>query len=146
LTLDDLERGLADALSTGRAGTPVALRVHWQLADPSTDIGAAAATVMRLAEQAFGAKASRLAAQRDPSGRQLQLLVHSQRGQTLFVTVGCGAADRGSFHLQLVGSRGIVRLEGGAPFDEQPESGADDEARWKAAVEQSVDRAESVSL
>ena len=119
MTFDAVRRALTDALESGKAGTPVALRVSVSLADERVDLAATVESVRRLAAGVFGSEAERLRARRDGSGRQLTVLATHAGGQTSFVSVsrvpGGDALD-----VVLVGNRGIVRLEGGESLEIVP--------------------------
>lgn len=140
MTLDDLERTLTDALSTEKIGTPVALRLHLQLADPAANLAQATAALMGLAETVFSQAPSRLTARtRDETPRQWNLLCDYADGQTAQLTLGCGATASSTLHLLLVGNHGVVRLEGAELFDETSLSATDEETnRWQQAVTSST--------
>jgi hypothetical protein len=140
MTLDDLDRTLTDALSTGKVGSPVALRLHLQLADSAADLAQATAALMRLAETVFSETPSRVTARtRDETPRQWNLLCNYPGGQTVQLTLGCGAAASSTLHLLLVGNHGVVRLEGAELFDDTSLSATDEETNhWQQTVEQNA--------
>lgn len=148
MTFDDLNRALAEALATGQIGTPVSLRVHFQVPDSAADLAAMVAAVMRLSQPVFRERPSTLAAREHPHGRQWNVLVGYPGGATAFVTAGCGSARQPSLRLLLVGNHGIVRLEGPDQFEDDlfsPHAGSDVE-QWRSAVTASVARGGVVEL
>ncbi len=140
MTLDDLHKTLTDALATGKIGTPVSLRLHLQLVDPSADLAGSMATVMRIAEAVFDIPTATLSAQRDAGERQLNVLIESASGQTVSLTIGRGCTDTSKLDLLLVGNHGIVRLGGTEHFDEaslaSPASASEQDGRdWQVPLE-----------
>ena len=140
MTLVDLHKTLTDALATGKIGTPVSLRLHLQLADPSTNLATTMAAVMRIAETVFDIPSATLSAQRDVGERQLNVLIESANGQTVSLTIGRGCTDVATLDLLLVGNHGVVRMDGTEFFDEasleSPVPAADQDGRdWQTPLE-----------
>ena len=145
MTIDELHAALAESLAHGTAGVPVALRIHLQYSDPRTDLFRGWAAALGMAETAFSnTRLTKLFAQRESNGGQLNVLVTYSGGQTLLVTSGRGSAARPSLDLVLVANRGIVRLEGEEFFepDEFDPDHVDPIGRhqdhWHAAIERSL--------
>ena len=145
MTIDELHAALTESLSHGTVGVPLALRIHVQGTDPRTDLFRGWAAALDLAETAFSnARLTKLFAERESNGGQLNVLATYSGGQTLLVTSGRGSAARPSFGLILVANRGIVRLEGEELFE--PEAFDPDHVdpigrhqdHWRAAIERSL--------
>jgi hypothetical protein len=145
VTLDELHAALTESLAHGTVGVPVALRIHLQYSDPRTDLFRGWGSALGLAEAAFpNARLTKLFAQRESNGGQLNVLATCSGGQTLLVTLGRGSAARPLLELVLVANRGIVRLEGEEffePEDFEPDNVdpiGTQQHHWHAAIERSL--------
>ena len=146
MTIDELRQTLLEARSTGKIGTPVALRVHVQLQDRQANFSIAVAAVMQLAKSVLEATPIELTARSDIDRRQLNVLFRYAGGQTVLVTLGRGAVSAASLQLLLVGNHGVVRLAGGDGFDERSLTAGDDVDRWNSWIDNSLSRGATVSL
>ncbi len=151
MTFDDLSTTLWEAVETKRIGIPVALRLHLQLCDPQADLTVAMVASLCLVEPFFNLNPSRLMARRDSADRQLNVLLETADGRTVFVTVGRGSTGQATLHLLLIGNHGVVRLEGAQTFEEEALQGAASELsakvdEWNTRIAQSVARNEAVAI
>ncbi len=142
----DLQKTVARAVSGGKLGTPVSLRLHVQLAEQDADLAETFSAVIPLAEQLFQVAPSTLMAQQSDRGKQLNVLVHFDGGQTALFTIGAGSASQSQLHLLLVGNQGIARVEGGELFDEATIPIPDDGEPWRTSVGQSLKQQSAVTL
>ncbi len=144
MTVTDLTRTLEQALATGRAGTPVAVRWHLvDRVDASADAASAAverfAALGALSECLLRQPPASLVASANPSGRHLQVLIRFQSGATGVVTVALVPDGQTRLELLLVGNHGIVRLEGGEQFDTASLPKPPVADAWIRACRQSLD-------
>ncbi len=146
MTFNDLRRTLSEALSTGKIGTPVAIRMHVQLADSNVDPLMLLATAMQTVEQVFSARPARLMARENADGRQFNVLLNYAGGETVMLTVGRGSAKTASLNLLLIGNHGVIRLEGAELFEATAADFTADVDPWKSPIEQSLERNEAVAL
>ncbi len=138
MTFDDLKRTLCSVLETGKIGTPVSMRVHWQMPKTSTDVCAALASGMNLCQSLMKDSPSTLIARQASVGTQLNVLVTLENGRTVLVTVGSGCVHDAVLELLLIGNHGVVRLEGEDQIDEPLLTHDDEVQQWKTAVARSL--------
>lgn len=138
MTIDELQQTLKKAVDCGKIGVPVALRMHLQMADATAELYALVSQSLEMAFANFRADEWRLMARRDPTGRQLNLLLDNRGGQTVLLTVGKGSAVENRLDLLLIGNHGIVRLEGAEFFEPTKSPTTPTIARWREFVEASL--------
>ena len=146
MTLDELNATLAAALASEKAGTPVSLRLHLQVAETTNDSVDLTAMLMPLVETVFNARASRLLARRNVAADQLNVLFTLADGKTAFITCGRGSTRHTSLQLLLVGNHGIIRLEGGQLFKPGKAVDAAGSRYWRTAIEKSLAANAPISL
>ena len=120
MQLADLEQTLLQAVAADRIGTPVAFRLHAQLAEPESDLAGICAAGLQVAEKLLGARSSRLFAQQNSGGNQWQILVNYSSGATVSLTVGRGISTQNRVNGLVVGNHGIARLEEDSEFVPPP--------------------------
>ena len=145
MTFDDLQNTLATAIATDKIGTPVALRLHVNLADLSVEPAALLAAVASWAESIFSASPAKLTARCTGDDRQHNLLLNYAGGQTLLLNIVSGSTND-SLQLLLIGNHGVVRLEGGELFDPTAMLPADDVDDWKRPLARSLAEKATVNL
>jgi hypothetical protein len=145
MTFDDLRDTLATALATEKIGTPVALRLHVNLAELSFEPAALLATVASWAESIFRASPAKLTARCTGDDRQYNVLLNYAAGQTLLLNIVRGSTTD-SLQLLLVGNHGVVRLEGGELFDPTGMQPADEIQHWKRPLARSLAGKATVTL
>jgi hypothetical protein len=138
MTFDNLKRSLNSVLETGTIGTPVSMRVHWQMPGTSTDVCAALAFSMKLCQSVMSDAPVTLIARQASGGTQLNVLVKLENGRTILATIGSGSVSYSVLELLLIGNHGIVRLEGKSRMDEVFLKNDDCVQRWKTAVNRSL--------
>lgn len=138
MTFDDLKRTLCSVLETRKIGTPVSMRVHWQMPKTSTDVCAALASSMNLCHSVMRGSPSTLIARQAFGGTQLNVLVTLENGRTILATVGSGRVNYSVLKLLLIGNHGVVRLEGESRIDERLLTHDDELQQWKTAVARSL--------
>ena len=145
MTLDDLNHALRQTIDGGKIGTPVALRMHLQFSDDSTDQLAVIAGVIERANGLFASGPSRCMV-RSNRDQQVTALISYAAGQTLFVTVGRGVATQSQTHLLLIGNHGVANLDG-LEFDEAAFCSKDEEsASWRGLLQASLDGKQAVDI
>ena len=145
----ELKRALADAMNTGKLGTPVVARVHVQLASPTfaaTTCGLPGVIdgVLQMLSPAFCEPFSSLRVRRHMDVEQCTLLLQTPTGKTVCITVGCGSRSSDSLELLVVGNHGTAKLHGEEPFDWQPEN--EPEFDWSSAIDEAVTTGREISL
>lgn len=139
MTFDELQQTLSAILESGQLGVPVAVRMSSQVADPHVRLERIIERAMALVQTVLTAAPLRLAATVSGDQRQVSLLVQHAGGQTASMTAGCGQRGN-SLQLLVIGSRGLVRLEGGEWFapdgmENAPPSAASQD--WERAITES---------
>ena len=137
VTLDALLSAVRNAVDSGRIGTPVNVRVHWQFSE--TDLRKAALIVARIANEALGlevpawrVRSGKIAASK---GNMLNVLGEDRRGRTLLATLFRGESNE--FALTVFGNHGILRLED-AGLDEDSLGTIDEEADWWQSLAEAI--------
>ena len=146
MMLNDLETAVRQSLETGRLGTPVSLRMHWQLPQPETDLAAWLALLARKFVSLLGDPPARLMAQRCAEGRQWHLLLTGTRGRTASLALGCGASKTPQAQLLVIGNHGLLRLTGSEPLEREPTALLPETEAWRAAVDESCRQQATVEL
>lgn len=107
IEFSDLVRSLKGLTTNGRIGSPVCLRLHWQI-EPHASEAEALRDAAILADECFGAAAP-VWQIRQSGNRQWNVLGTDPAGWVLLATV-CRAVTP-AFTLTLMGNHGTVRLE-----------------------------------
>lgn len=111
ITFSELCDSIGAVLETGRLGTPVNVRLHWEFsenADVSTSILLAA---IAIADCALKLKSPTWRVRRHATGRTLNVLGSDSRGQTLMISLVSKSTPQTA--LTVFGNHGIVRLDDG---------------------------------
>jgi predicted dehydrogenase len=148
-TFDDLSRTVLESVATGKIGTPVSFRLHAMLPEvrderrgPENHVRqqllAAVAQAAAFAERVLQARPATLLARGDSAGRQLNVLINHAGGQTALITVACTAAPITESHLLVIGTHGVLRLEGAECFTFELSVASADSAAWQSAIEASL--------
>ena len=147
MTIDDVRESLAAALKGGQLGTPCSLRARLQMAQPAADLLRSQEALATLAAPWLPAGVMTLYARRAAADQELSVLAVHERGPTVFLTAGRGAARGSTLDVLLVGNHGIARLEGADCLDadawaEAVEATAVQHPEWwkawRAAIEESL--------
>ena len=148
MTFDELQITLTDALASGKIGTPVAARVHLQFPDADADLAAALATVAATFEPILDGLLTTLRCRQGSDLNQWNLLLQSEKGRTLFVTLGRASVPAATLNLLVIGNHGVIRLEGGEDFEPGGfgDPSQQERQRWAEAVETANRRQLLVSL
>ena len=144
MTFDDLKRSLHNVSDTGKIGTPVSMRVHWQMPETSTEVCAALASIMNLCHSVMKGSPTTVIARQTSGGTQLNVLVTLENGRTILATVGSGSVSYSVLELLLIGNHGIVRLEGEDRIDKRVLTNDEGVQRWKNAVDRSLNERKQV--
>jgi len=111
ITYSELCDSISAVLETGRLGTPVNVRLHWEFSE-HTDVSASIlCTAVAIADLALKLKSSTWRVRRHPTGRTLNVLGSDQRGRTLMISLVSESEPRTA--LSIFGNHGIVRLDNG---------------------------------
>lgn len=138
VTLSSLVSAIRDSVDSGRIGTPVNVRVHWQFSE--TDLAKAAFVAARIADEALALEEPawriRNGASAVTQRRILNLLAEDRRGRTLLATLCRGKVNE--FSLTVFGNHGTLRLEHAgldeSSLDELPSS----EATWQKSLDEAI--------
>lgn len=137
MTPTDLGAALNDALKTGKLGTPVAVRLHWQRPRVA-DWPGWLETVLQMLAPCFGQPAVTVQAQQHPDVPQWNILLQTEEGRTIVLTLGAGAVSAPSLQLLVTGNHGTLRLEG-EPLCEPAVAEPSPRARhWWSVIRQSA--------
>lgn len=113
MTPTDLCTALDEALKTGKLGTPVAVRLHWQVPClENEDWPGWLETVLQMLSPCFDQPPVKVQARQHPAVPQWNILLQTEAGQTIFLTLGRQAAPAPSLQLLVTGNHGTLRLEG----------------------------------
>lgn len=107
IEFSDLVRSLKSLATNGRIGSPVCLRLHWQI-EPVASEAAALRDAAALADECFGTAAP-VWQIRQSGDCQWNVMGKDPAGRVLLATI-CRAITP-AFALTLIGNRGTVRLE-----------------------------------
>lgn len=147
MTCSEVQSALADAVRTGKLGTPVAARVHVQLVDDAVEPDAVLAPVLEMLRPCFDHPPASVRAREHASEGQWNVLFQTAAGGTVFVTVGCGAANAPGLHLLVIGNHGVLRLEGAECFRPGDLSAAAPAPQaWSAAITESLRSGRSIDI
>jgi len=116
MNLEQLRSALKQALATGRAGQPVALRLHLQTGTAAATTEQLLACLMPVVSDVFGDEPQRVLARSATDSGQLNLLLEYEQGATVLVSVVALGQSRPCLHVILIGNHGVIRLEGGEDF------------------------------
>ena len=105
----ELRAAVADVASSGQVGQPVNVRLHWDVADDSTDLADAILAAATLADAALNLTATRWTVRRDPHDRLLNALGVDDRGRTALLSA-CRASSE-QLSLTVFGNHGVARIE-----------------------------------
>lgn len=111
ITFSELCNSISAVLETGRLGTPVNVRLHWEFsehADVSTGI---LSTAVAIADLVLNLKSPTWRIRRHTTGRTLNVLGSDQRGRTLMISLVSESTPQTA--LTVFGNHGIVRLDDG---------------------------------
>lgn len=137
VSLDALLTAVRNAVDSGRIGSPVNVRVHWQFS--GTDVKQAALVAVRIADEALAldepawwVRTGKLVAS---TGRMLNVLGEDRRGRTLLATLCRG--EENEFALTVFGNHGTLRLEH-AGLDENSLGDVDTDAAWRQSLTKAI--------
>ncbi len=147
----ELKQALSDAMNTGKLGTPVAVRVHVQLASPTFAAPSCGLTgvidgVLQMLSPVFCEPLSSLRVRRHNEVEQWTVLLQSSTGKTVCITVGCGCRASDSLELLVVGNHGIARLHGGGGDVLEWETEAKPEIDWSSVIDEAVTTGREIRL
>jgi len=111
MTVSELCDSIRAVLETGRLGTPVNVRLHWEFSESASLLQTVLTTAVAIADVALQLEEPVWRGRRHESGRALNLLGSDRRGRTLMITLVAEAPPQTS--LTIFGNHGIVRLDEG---------------------------------
>jgi hypothetical protein len=111
MTVSELCDSIRTVLDTGRLGTPVNVRLHWEFSESARLLQTVLTTAVTIADLALQLEEPTWRVRRHESGRTLNLLGSDRRGRTLMVSLVAEAPPRTA--LTIFGNHGIVRLDEG---------------------------------
>jgi predicted dehydrogenase len=101
------------ALQTGRTGTPVAARIFAHECGPDDRLDDELASIIDVTSEWMRAEPAQVAAQQDPSGRQLSAIVRFAGGQSLLASTGRSSSGGppSALEITVFGTHGILSWE-----------------------------------
>ena len=111
VTFADLCQSVRTAVETGWIGTPVNVRLHWQIEGAAAEFSTIAAAAVALSDIALKLDEPTWRVRRHTSGRTLHVLGSDRRGRTLMITLVAEAEP--ATDLTVFGNHGVVRLADG---------------------------------
>ena len=134
VTVQALLKSVRSAVDSGRIGTPVGVRLHWQCAD--TPLKDAVLLAARIADEALSLEQTVWRVRTGRSGRLLNVLGEDRQGRTLLITVCRGAArDLG---LTVFGNHGVLRLEHAGLEETSQKLPETTESEWQQGLLQAM--------
>ena len=111
MTVSELCDSVRTVLETGRLGTPVNVRLHWEFSEPASLLQTVLTTAVEIADLALQLKEPIWRLRQHESGRTLNLLGSDRRGRTLMITLVAEASPQTA--LTIFGNHGILQLNEG---------------------------------
>jgi hypothetical protein len=111
ITFSELCDSIRTVLDTGRLGTPVNVRLHWEFVERVDFSAIILPAAVVIADVALKLKSPTWRVRRHATGRTLNLLGSDQRGRTLMISLVPEATPQTA--LTIFGNHGIVRLDDG---------------------------------
>lgn len=135
ITFDDLRCSVRSVADTGRVGTPVNVRLHWEFPESEARLPDALFAAVAIADEVLRMNEPSWRVRRHASGRTLNVLGSDLQGRTLMVTLVAGSIPGTA--LTVFGNHGIVRLEDGwVALNSIPDSF--EQQRWVAGLMSAV--------
>ena len=111
ITVSELCDSIRTVLDSGRLGTPVNVRLHWEFSESASLLQTVLVAAVAIADLALQLEEPVWRVRRHESGRTLNLLGSDRRGRTLMITLVAEATPQAA--LTIFGNHGIVRLDEG---------------------------------
>ncbi|MDA0284286.1 MAG: hypothetical protein O3B13_06675 [Planctomycetota bacterium] len=111
VTFSELCTSIRSVINTGRLGTPVNVRLHWEFQESKTELSAVLTGAVALADEALKLNSPTWRVRRHPCGRTLNVLGSDSHGRTVMVTLVAESEPR--TEITVFGNHGIVRFEDG---------------------------------
>jgi hypothetical protein len=111
ITYSELYDAISAVLETGRLGTPVNVRLHWEFSGHADVLVTMLPAAVAIADVALELKSPTWRIRRHTTGRTLNVLGSDQRGRTLMISLVSESTPQTA--LTVFGNHGIVRLDDG---------------------------------
>ena len=111
ITYSELCDAISAVLETGRLGTPVNVRLHWEFSEHADVLATMLPAAVAIADVALELKSPTWRIRRHTTGRTLNVLGSDQRGRTLMISLVSESTPQTA--LTVFGNHGIVRLDDG---------------------------------
>lgn len=111
MTVAELCESIRSVLETGRLGTPVNVRLHWEFSESASLLQKVLAAAVEITDAALKLEEPVWRGRQHESGRTLNLLGSDRLGRTLMITLVAEAKPQTA--LTIFGNHGIVRLDEG---------------------------------
>lgn len=145
MTFTEVRHALTEAMKTEKIGTPVSARVHVQLPDSTRELDTVLSSAQEMLSPCFAEDVFDVRARRHASQQQTTVLLKTQTGRTVFITVGFNAAKLPSLQLLVVGNHGTISLEGSEDLQVEPPGGGSSRRDWSRAIDESIRSGKAVS-
>lgn len=135
ITFDELCGSVHTVVGTGRLGTPVNVRLHWEFLESESRLPDVLTAAVAIADEALQLDQPTWRVRRHASARTLNVLGSDTTGRTLMITLV--AESQPMTALTVFGNHGIVRLEDGwVALDSIPDSF--DDKPWITGLQEAV--------
>lgn len=111
MTVSELCSSVRRVLESGRLGTPVNVRLHWEFSESEASLPAIATTAVAIADVALQLQQPAWRIRRHSCGRTLNILGSDQQGRTLMISLVAKSSPQTA--MTIFGNHGVVRLEDG---------------------------------
>lgn len=136
MTVPELCQAICTTMETGKTGTPVNVRLHWEFTESADELGHVAVAAVAIADQALRLDEPVWRIRRHPSGRVMHILGKDRNGRTLMVSLTAEASPQAA--LTIFGNHGIVRLDDGW-IDPDSITPPDNDCRWLSGLQSAID-------
>ncbi|NQV28837.1 MAG: hypothetical protein HQ518_31165 [Rhodopirellula sp.] len=132
MTVRELSDSIRAVLESGRLGTPVNVRLHWEISEPASRLSTVSAAAVAIADLALQLDEPTWRVRRHASGKTLNVLGSDRQGRTLMISLVAEATPLTA--LTIFGNHGLVRLDDGwVDPDSIPES--PEHYRWAESLQ-----------
>lgn len=111
ITFSELCDSISAVLETGRLGTPVNVRLHWEFSEHANASTGILPAAVAIADHALKLESPTWRVRRHTTGRTLNVLGSDQRGRSLMISLVSESTPQTA--ITIFGNHGIVRLDDG---------------------------------
>ena len=134
VTLSAVKTTLLAAMSSGRIGEPVNVRLHWQTGKSTADLTGTAIAAAGLVNAVLSLMNPVWRVRKGVDGQLLHLLVRDDHGRTALITLCTG--DKSTLAVTVYGNHGVVRMDDSPVSEPVPQEPAND--MWNASLKRAI--------